>query len=844
MSDSSPEPMVRLQPGGVAPIISYNVPEPTTYSGRNFIDLQFPASWFAVPAHPASLVAPSAIGTGSVAAPADKLVPQALGIEMPEVAAMEGAGKRLQVYRSMSGALAYTWVDAALDPDPLVEPGARAARLAPINGGGIPDPPETEVAITSPADGQTVTGPFTGAPVTISGTVVSNRTISNVSVRVGSGSFVAAKLSGGTWSLATTLTSAGQVPITARARTSTTLITDCSITVNVSLAPKPDTTPPAIAITGPQNGAALNSTAGPMTLTVTGTAGDASGVQLVDVAVDGQPYAAASSSDGWSTWSRQVSLMPGNHTIGARATDKAGNVSTASVSVSVALAAPPDTAPPTVTITSPSAGSAVQGPYSGATLNLTGTASDPSGIAEVRLQVDQNPVFTLAQPGGSGWGQWTGSITLPDPGQHLVTAIAIDKAGISGTTSVMVSVTLAPDIVNRLNRIILVESFRLSSFLGSYGAGRTLKTFSLLPGEKTRISMKSYTRTESDAKDASNILDSFTDESSTDFETSMAAEQSNKKNYDETWNYKVSAEASASWGWGSASVSGSMSGGTNSAREEFAKNITNAVQKHVSKASAKREVQVNTSYEVKTESGEETSIEREIANINVGATLNFVFRQMNQEFISLLHLVDVRVGYFKVDTINGVESYTYREVTVPELDTLIRDVVVAEHRAEVRSAVLAQLSSVYDYQDRKHAMVEEATFEGDSSSYLRVRKGMTSAYVDEATGTQISVPGVIMAASRNVLRTEGVIVEALLGHGDGLDTYSHGLQHEAVRAKQLDNVTAELEHAQARLALKIVKENDTETAELFRTVVLGQAPATPATAPAPPIPSQTANAMH
>lgn len=35
----SKEPMIKLQPGGEAPILSYNVPEGTTYSGRNFIDL-------------------------------------------------------------------------------------------------------------------------------------------------------------------------------------------------------------------------------------------------------------------------------------------------------------------------------------------------------------------------------------------------------------------------------------------------------------------------------------------------------------------------------------------------------------------------------------------------------------------------------------------------------------------------------------------------------------------------------------------------------------------------------------------------------------------------------------
>ena len=34
------EPLIKLEPGGTAPILSYNVPEPTSYSGRNFIDLQ------------------------------------------------------------------------------------------------------------------------------------------------------------------------------------------------------------------------------------------------------------------------------------------------------------------------------------------------------------------------------------------------------------------------------------------------------------------------------------------------------------------------------------------------------------------------------------------------------------------------------------------------------------------------------------------------------------------------------------------------------------------------------------------------------------------------------------
>jgi hypothetical protein len=54
-------------------------------------------------------------------------------------------------------------------------------------------------------------------------------------------------------------------------------------------------------------------------------------------------------------------------------------------------------------------------------------------------------------------------------------------------------------------------------------------------------------------------------------------------------------------------------------------------------------------------SGEENSIVRDIENINVSRTLNFVF-------------LDLRIGFFKVDMINGVEKHTYTEVTPFEVE--------------------------------------------------------------------------------------------------------------------------------------------------------------------------------
>src|SRR5690606_31574472 len=134
-----------------------------------------------------------------------------------------------------------------------------------------------------------------------------------------------------------------------------------------------------------------------------------------------------------------------------------------------------------------------------------------------------------------------------------------------------------------------------------------------------------------------------------------------------------------------------VKGSTNAAREESVKNVSNATEKHAARASAKREVEVNTSYEVTDKEGEELATERQVENINLSRTLNFVFRQMNQEFISFLHLTDVRIGFF-----NG-EGASRREVPIAGLDSLLDEVVQPAHRAAVRDVVLEQLSAVRDH---------------------------------------------------------------------------------------------------------------------------------------------------
>jgi hypothetical protein len=362
-------------------------------------------------------------------------------------------------------------------------------------------------------------------------------------------------------------------------------------------------------------------------------------------------------------------------------------------------------------------------------------------------------------------------------------------------------------------RLLVVETYRLSSFLGNYGAGRTLSTFSLLPGEKTKILIKSYTKTTTEATAASSIFDSFSDESSDDFENSVQNENSDRTKQDENFSYYADADAHAGWGWGSANIKGGVKGGTSSSREQFSKNVSNASEKHAQKASAKRDVKVDTTNKSTAEAGTENSVEREIQNINVGRTLNFVVRQLNQEFIAILHLIDVKVAFW-----NGFAE-SRREVPLYQLGDLIADVAADAGSAdELMKSIRAALDVVIDYQGDAHKLVEDYKPFADEAAYLRVRKNEFEQVYEDETGNKFIVPGIITAVNKHTLRTDAVIVEAVLGQGNALDPYSAELQDEAVRAKKLGNDNLEGANERDELGRTVVSTGTPAQADAFAKV--------------------------
>src|SRR5215212_3919393 len=568
MSGNTSAPLITLKgnTAGKAPTISYNVPEPTSYSGRYFIELNFGAEIFnldlvkkisnrnfeqqllasiAIPdvedvkkammngfsdeamfphiGQYAGLIRLQKNSDGGYEMKSNlPLSPELARLNPEEVYSAITAGKSLMVYLSSFGTLSYEYivarhyVDAApVDNDTSID----VTTDVSTTQNNIDSSSSKSAKIIEPSDGDglsTITGPF------------------------GKGIWFIFPVNGAT-------------------------------------------------IPGPAAGISIDirGQASMITESISGE-GDFTRLPEVEVSINEDEFKSASSTsaDKPLEWSFQhLVTNPGNLTITAKATwlPKFGNaiVKAYRISTNVSLAKIEDHIAPTINITSPANWADIGGPKQGVPVNIAGTAKDEdggSGVQQVYVQVGSEKPFAMAKPKSTNdWSSWSFSGFITTQGVHTITAKAVDKAGNENISQIKVKVSSIPQTPTKpLYRpsLFLIETYRLSSFLGQYGAGRTIKTFSLLPGEKTKITVKTYLKTEQEAKQSSSILDSVTDESTKDFENTLSNEQSNKQEHQKASSYEISATAKASWGCASAEVSGGVKGSTNASQEEFAKNMS------------------------------------------------------------------------------------------------------------------------------------------------------------------------------------------------------------------------------------------------------------------------------
>jgi subtilisin family serine protease len=185
--------------------------------------------------------------------------------------------------------------------------------------------------------------------------------------------------------------------------------------------------PPTVSIQNPVDGDVLTT---PVNVTIEAMANDdASGtVKLVAFYANGTllgTSAAAPFSVAWSP------TTIGNYILTAVATDNL-DATTTSAGVSVTVAKP--NVPPTVSLTSPTAGASFVLP---ATVPLSATATDADGsVSSVTFYVNGEPIgVDSASPFAMSWGPITA-------GDYFLTAVATDNKGAT-TASAIVPVTIA-----------------------------------------------------------------------------------------------------------------------------------------------------------------------------------------------------------------------------------------------------------------------------------------------------------------------------------------------------------------------------------------------------------------
>lgn len=197
--------------------------------------------------------------------------------------------------------------------------------------------------------------------------------------------------------------------------------------------PTGDTTPPTVSVSAPANGATVSGST-----SITANASDNVGVAGVQFRLDGANFGSEDTIAPYTvTWNTTASSN-GTHTVMAIARDAAGNVTNSStISVTVNNAPPPDTTPPTVSVSSPAGGATVSG-----ALSVSANAADNVGVVGVQFKLDNANLGSedLSSPHSVMWDTTTAS-----NGTHTLTAVARDAAGnVTTSTSVSVTVNNAP----------------------------------------------------------------------------------------------------------------------------------------------------------------------------------------------------------------------------------------------------------------------------------------------------------------------------------------------------------------------------------------------------------------
>jgi PGF-pre-PGF domain-containing protein len=285
-----------------------------------------------------------------------------------------------------------------------------------------PDTHPPLLIITQPVNGET----FGVNVITVSGTATDPSGILSVSVN---GNPLALAPDGSFSTSLTLVEGTNLITVVARDNSTSWNAITVTLTVMYSLLTVPDTMPPTLIVAQPLE----NATVAASSITVSGTATDASGISSVTVNGNGVEVA----PDG--AFSASLALAEGANTITVVATDKSMNAATITRTVTYTPSSVPDVTPPILIVSSPvDHGSLDHEVVAINSVAMIGSASDENGI--FALIVNGAPVSVA--PDGT-----FGTYVALAEGANTITIVATDNSPSRNTEIVVRTVTYTPPLV-------------------------------------------------------------------------------------------------------------------------------------------------------------------------------------------------------------------------------------------------------------------------------------------------------------------------------------------------------------------------------------------------------------
>lgn len=437
---------------------------------------------------------------------------------------------------------------------------------------------------------------------------------------------------------------------------------------------------------------------------------------------------------------------------------------------------------------------------------ITATGIDSAAVVSLGTTAPNNNILIAGNP-------------ISAVGEKAAYACPVVSRDLSGQEYI----SYVPEPPAPVPHLYIIEHYRVETYLGNYGAGETVKTFSLLPGEKTTISIKTYKQSQTTRKDSRNVLDSFDKETATELERMLMATADSSVTRDRSGSISDTMSLSATIPVKAATIGASNTRNLNASaktiRADALKLVNKVIGKQVQKSVSSRKIDVETEITRTETSSMEQSIVRVLENINKSRVLNFVFRQLNQQLITVTYLEDVSFLFM-----NGYPEST-RRADLATLKDLIDEIIVANKQTQVFNDIINHLHNIEDCNGASKSYIKKETISYHDIFTQSVNN--VDVYVQDTditmnipetgsftnNGQDITIKGIITDISQRVVPTDSLIVDALLGQGEALDCFNLKLQDAAVMSAQLEN-------SEKQQALDIIDHitDNTEKANLYKKV--------------------------